>query len=237
MKKDKFIELEIADTIIERPQAFEIDGRLFYLYPVTLGKSLMLARLIESLDIDEKALTQNPFLEALSLCERKREIVTTIIAYHTIKRKQDLFNPRKIRNRCNQLKSVETEDLASLLLMVINTDKTEKFTKYLGIDKENQLKAKVAKFKDENGSTLTFGGKSAYGSLIDFACERYGWSYDYVVWGISYNNLRMIMSDSTSTTYLSEDERKKLRIPKDRTVINADDKRNLARIKQLFKEN
>lgn len=33
-----------------------------------------------------------------------------------------------------------------------------------------------------------FGGKSIWGALIDAACERYGWTFDYVVWGISYNN-------------------------------------------------
>lgn len=237
MKKDKFIELEIADTIIERPQAFEVDGRLFFLYPVTLGKYLLLTRMVEALEIDEKSVKKNPFLEALSICERKRSEVLRMISYHTIDKKEDLFNPKVIEERCSLLGTLGIEDLANILLIVLNFDKTAKFTKYLGIDKENELKSKVGRLKNDKGNTLTFGGKSTYGSLIDFACERYGWSYDYVVWGISYNNLRMMISDSTNSIYLSDDERKKLRIPKDRTIIDADDKNNLAKIKKLFKDN
>ena len=37
-------------------------------------------------------------------------------------------------------------------------------------------------------SSIAFGGKSIWGTLIDAACERYGWSYQYVLWGISYSN-------------------------------------------------
>ena len=40
-----------------------------------------------------------------------------------------------------------------------------------------------------------FGGKTIWGTLIDAACERYGWTFDYVVWGISYNNLTLMLKD------------------------------------------
>jgi hypothetical protein len=126
--------------------------------------------------------------------------------------------------------------LANLLSWVLSNDKTPEFLKYLGIDKENEYKAKVTKFKSDSGNSVSFGGKSVYGTLIDFACERYGWTYNYVVWGISYVNLKMLMNDSVSTQYLSKEELRKLHIPKDRTVISADSKENLKKMKKYFKD-
>ena len=59
-------------------------------------------------------------------------------------------------------------------------------------------------------NNLTFGGKTVYGSLIDAACERYGWTKDYVVWGIDYTSLRLMLADKVNSVYCSEDEMKKL---------------------------
>ena len=59
---------------------------------------------------------------------------------------------------------------------------------------------------------------------------------NYVVWGISYTNLRMLMADSISTVYLTADERKLLNIfdPKER--INADDPKNRELIKSMLED-
>ena len=37
-KEGKIIEMDIADTIMERPYEFHIGEMQFYLYPATLGK-------------------------------------------------------------------------------------------------------------------------------------------------------------------------------------------------------
>ncbi len=72
--------------------------------------------------------------------------------------------------------------------------------------------AKVNQAKDSKG-TFVFGGRTVWGSLIDAACERYGWPYDYVVWGVSYNNLTLMLKDKITSIYLSDEERKKAHIP------------------------
>ena len=45
------------------------------------------------------------------------------------------------------------------------------------------------------------GGRSPWGSFLDAACERYKWTYDYVMWEISYVNLTMMLSDAISIDY------------------------------------
>ena len=59
---------------------------------------------------------------------------------------------------------------------------------------------------------------------------------EYVVWGISYANLQMLMADSITSVYLSPEERKKLGITDNLEIINADDPKNRDLILGLLKE-
>ena len=79
------------------------------------------------------------------------------------------------------------------------------------------------------------GGKSIYGLLIDFACQRYGWTMDYVLWGISYVNLNMLFADDITTVYLSDEERKKLGRG-DGRMVDADDPKNRDLIRKMISE-
>lgn len=79
----KIIEMNIADTIMERPYGFRVNKRHFYLYPITLGKTYLLSRLIESLDMNTDIIKSNPYMEALRLCqEKKRYCLPTTILSH-----------------------------------------------------------------------------------------------------------------------------------------------------------
>ena len=49
MEDKEILEMGIADTIIEKPIGFIVDEQHFYIYPVTLGKTYILARLLKSL--------------------------------------------------------------------------------------------------------------------------------------------------------------------------------------------
>lgn len=235
--EDRNIQYDLADTIIERPNAFEVSGRPFYLYPVTLGKSYLLSRVMDSLELNEDNIRVNPYMEAMRVCKNHREEVLRLIVYHSFRRKKDLFDYKLIEARCRFFdNNISWEELTQLFLIVLSHDKSDKFIKHLGIDKELDLKHKVTSSKKEQGGSISFGGKSIYGTLIDFACERYGWSYEYVLWGISLVNLKMLMNDSVSTIYLTKDEQKKLRIPTDRTIVSGDSKENIAKMKKFFKD-
>lgn len=234
MSEDKkLIDMNIADTIIERPRGFKVNQCQFYLYPVTLGKTYLISRLVECLGINLEIIKANPYMEALRLCQEKKEIVCRILSYHTINKKEELFDYDFVQERCNFFyKEIDNDSMAQLLVMVLSEGDISAYIKHLGIDKEKEWQAKAMRAKKDNNS-LTFGGKSIYGTLIDTACQRYGWTFEYVVWGISYANLQLLLADSVTSIYLSDEERKRVNIPQDRDIINADDPANMAKIKAM----
>jgi hypothetical protein len=60
--------------------------------------------------------------------------------------------------------------------------------------------------------------------MIDRAAERYGWTKDYIVWGIDLASLQLMLADGIGTTHLSDEEREQLGVPvAGDIVIDADD--------------
>ena len=234
MEDKELLEMNIADTIIERPVGFNIGSQQFYLYPPTLGITYHLARLFKSLEADARLISANPYLEAIRLCTEKKEIVCRILSNYTFNRKEDVFDGIKVEARAKELSEVAAEELTTIFTIVLSGDNTEEFIKYFGIDKERLERSRIAAVKKDN-SSVTFGGKSTYGTLIEFACQRYGWTMDYVMWGISYANLKMLMADAITTIYLSEEDRKLLGKGAGE-VINADDPRNRELIRRMIGE-
>lgn len=233
LEDGKLIDMDIADTIIERPHGFKVNQRQFYLYPVTLGKTYLISRLVECLGINLEIIKANPYMEALRICQEKKESVCRILSYHTINKKEELFDYDFVQERCNFFyKEIDNDSMAQLLVMVLSERDISAYIKHLGIDKEKEWQAKAMRAKKDNNS-LTFGGKSIYGTLIDTVCQRYGWTFEYVVWGISYANLQLLLADSVTSIYLSDEERKRVNIPQDRDIINADDPANMAKIKAM----
>ncbi len=226
------LEMDIADTIMDRPKGFTIGGRHFFLYPVTLGKAYLVKRVIDKLEIDKDTLERQPFGEALRLVEKKKEECSLLIAYHSLKGKEDVLNSKKVEERKKFFfRELDSEGMATLLIYCLTADKTQKIMKHLKIDKEMERMQRVMKVKDSK-NTYQFGGVSVYGSIIDSACERYGWAFDYVVWGISYTNLQLLLRDSVKTIYLTDKEAKKCHVPqRGRTVDGNNEKELMAVIK------
>ena len=131
-----------------------------------------------------------------------------------------------------------TEDIATLMVMILTkSNDLSRFMKEYGIEKENERMRNVLRIKDSK-NTWSFGGLTIYGSLIGVACEKFHWSMDYVVWGISYNNLRLLLADSVQTITLSDKEARRVHIPNDNNSerINGDDKEAMNEfIKSNFK--
>lgn len=220
MDKDKQLELDIADTIIDRPKGFSVGRRHFYLYPLTLGKMHLQKRVIDNLDLNRELLQVNPYAEALRLVSEKKEDCCLLLAYHTLKTKRDILSNRTVTIRKNIfLKEIDNEDIATLLLSCLTGDRTAILIQRFGIDKELERMSEVMKAKS-NSNSFNFGGKSIYGALIDAACERYKWTYDYVVWKISYTNLQLMLKDSIKSVYLTDDEMKNVHINNMSTIID-----------------
>lgn len=224
MDKEKQLELDLADTIIDRPKGFSVGRRHFYLYPVTLGKMYLQKRVTENLDINTDLLQVNPYAEALRLVETKKVDCCLLLTYHTLQTKKEVLSNRIVTIRKNIfLREMDNDDIATLVLTCLTSDKTSLFIQHLGIDKELERMADVAKAK-ESKNTFNFGGKSVYGTLIDAACERYKWTFDYVLWEISYTNLWLLMKDKVTSIYLTDDEMKKSHINNTPGIIDGNSK-------------
>ena len=206
-----------------------------FLFPASLGKMFLVARVLDSMKVSQERLQKDPFSEAARLCKLERASVLRLIAFYTVREKDDHFDQFLIDNRISVLSALDEKELSTLLVMALTQDCSDKFIKEYGIDKERQLVQRIVKHKQEKGN-LTFCGKTVYGTLIDTACERYGWSFDYVVWGISYTNLRVITADSVVSMYLSKEDMRKLHVSADREVIDASDPKNFEKIKAMLEE-
>lgn len=232
---DKQIEMNVSDAIIEKPVRFELGKWKYNIYPPTLGKMQLLKNLYLSLDVDSRLLSANPLAEALRISKASTETVSRIIAYSTFSDKNSLMNTDKVHQRAELLKeNLDVEDMATLLTLILSCDNTDEFIRYFKIDADKELRERINRVKGE-GNSVTFGGKSIYGLLIDFACQRYGWTMDYVLWGISYVNLNMLFADAVTTVYLTDEERKQLGMGFGE-IIDADDPANRDLIREMISE-
>lgn len=239
------LEMDIDDALIEKTHGFIIESadgkgeRHFLLYPVTLGKAHLLKRHLDNLEINEENIKINPFLETLRVVEKNKFGVCKLIAYHTLKKKRDIFNNEVVEEIATFINENSSNDeIASLFLYILTRDNILEYKKHLGIAKENDRFRQVINYKErikKGRSDYSFGGKTIYGTLIDVACERYGWTLDYVLWGISLVNLQLMLSDRVQNIYLSDEEKKKIpsRLLNNADTINADDKANLEKILRM----
>ena len=236
-KTGYYTDMDIADAIIERPIKFHVDKARFCIYPPTLGKTLLIRRVMEGIGIDMEHVKANPYLEALRIAEEQRRRVCRIIACHTFYAKCDLMNDDKIERRADFFdKNLDREELAQLFMMTLAITDVSEFIRHLGIDKDRDKFNRVIKAKKSEGCSYNFYARSVYGTLIDHACSRYGWTMDYVLWGISYVNLQMLVADTSANVYLSKEEAKRAGVTPDRDVINGDDPRNSEMIKRMFSD-
>lgn len=221
------IEEMVSDSVLGSPLRFEVKGRSFYIPPKTLGKFILINRLRIQLGIDGENVKISPIAETLRVVEKNRELVARIIAYATAKNKHEVFDETFVRRRARYFsENIGIDDLATLLLYILDDSGLDKMREYLGINEEKKRKQKVISCKKSENS-YQFGGQSIFGTLLDFACQKYNWTLDYVVWGVSYNNLILLYEDSMDSIYLTDEEKKHCRVPAKR-----DDKVNASTDKE-----
>lgn len=226
----------IVDTIVERPHLFKVGETVYHLHQPCLGKVLIVSPLYQTLGLDRARLFRNTEAEVYRVTKEHREAVCQIIAIHSAPDKAHVFDEDFMTTSTETFDKLESKELATLLYYVLTSDSVEYVIHELGIDTDDKMREKVSRVKKDDKSSVTFGGRSIYGSLIDFACERYGWTYEYVLWGISYANLRLLMRDATTTSYLSEEERRKAHLSTDGISLRADDPANSEYIKTLLND-
>lgn len=213
-----------ADIVMEAPHAFSTDKETFRLYPLTLGKLMLVERLLKAMGIDKIGFAKWPVVEVIKLVQQHREECLTVIYYVTAKDKSECFDSGLRKTVVGRLtEQLTDEDIATLLVYILTEDKSDKVKAHYHIDEENEAMSTAIRAKDKGGS-LSFGGKTLLGTVIDQACERYGWTVDYAVWGVAYSTLMLMLADRVNTVYVSEDERKRIPariLQRDESVIKA----------------
>lgn len=215
--------IDISDTLIERPVSFCYKRRRYSIYPLSLGKLQLCSRLIGALGFDKISRDGELYGLALKSSQNRRNECLRLISYVTLPY-MDCLDESIVQERISNLRRIKANDLASVLVLFLMMDKTAAIMREFGMDKESKRLSEVLKVKaDTKNGSVSFGGKSIWGTLVDAACERYGWTYQYTVWGISYCNLQLLLADHIKTVLLTEEERKKCHISTDNTVIKATD--------------
>lgn len=228
------IQKDINDSIRERPEWIEIGNQRLAIYPATLGHILATQDAIRGLGMMING-GISPFTEALRVVREKRKDALYIIAVNTLRTGDEVNDPFCVSDRVELLGNMDDEDIASALVACLSKDnKVNDYEKHFGIDVDHDRRRRVMAVK-KSDNTFSFGGKSIYGTIIDAACQRYsGWTFQYVVWGISYTNLLMMMSDQISSIFLTDEERKNVHVSNDNDIINMDDPSNNRMILEKF---
>jgi hypothetical protein len=222
----------ISDAVLCVPHAFTVGGRQYALYPPSLGKTLLLEREISKLAINDNIMRFDASLEILRLVKERKRECCRIISYSTFKNKDDVLDARQVEERTDDFKDrLSDEDIARLVLVSLS-DVNMKILDDSGINVEQRRYAAACKYKQPS-HTLSFGGKTIFGLVLNPVCERYGWTLEYAIWGIPYVQLLAMFYDHIDTVMYTDEEWKEIP-PSLRNqsgdVVNADDPNNQAAI-------
>lgn len=237
MKADKYdIEEEFNDIVLGRPHVFTLGRKQFYLYPVTLAKYLLQKRLIAQLGFEETNLKVSTFLEVLRVVKDKRDLCCTIVAYNTLPNTQkDLFCHKSFVARKNCfVENISDEDLATLILYILNSQDASRYMKHFGLDKEREnLNIVMAVKRKHDKNNLTFNGKTILGNFIA-QLKEIGYTDDEILYEKGYVYLQLMLADKIVSLYVSDEEAKELPAFVDSKVIDANDPKNAQRLASLM---
>lgn len=225
-----------TDILLERPYLFEVDGERFAIYPPSLGVLSLMQIRLRKLNISQKALESVGSLELLRVADAQKDECCQLIAMATRRSHEDALDDRETQRIAETLsRGLGTDDVATLLVAALQFNRHQQWMDDAGISKERKRMVDVLRYKKRGGS-VSFGGKSIFGQLIDPAMERYGWSYEYTVWGISLAVLEILMADKVSEIIITDDDRKKIpaRLLETEDVISGDDPRNWKKMEQIM---
>lgn len=226
----------VIDAVLEKPIIFKLDGRFFSLYPPSLGVVLLASEIQKDVAIDETLLKYNESVAYLELVRTNRNKLLRLLALYSFKDRRCANDEEMVQARIKEFEKLEDSPLITLFVGVLQWNGREaKFIEHFGMDKEREERKKIQDYKKKNNKGgVTYGGLSMWGNLLDMAAERYGWTYDYIMWGISALNLNMMLGDSITSIYLTDEEANDLHLHQN--TINADDPKNADMIRQLLKE-
>jgi len=224
-----------TDIIIEKPYEFTVGRKHFRLYPVTLAKTFLLKQHIDGLSINWEVLKGNPYVEGLRLAETEKRKCCQILAIHTAPNTyKDLYNSQAMATRRNIFETLNARDIATLLLYVLKSDKTDSVLKETGlVEERRRLQQTLAVKSDTSKNNITFGGLTLMGSFIAPLMEM-GFTHSEILYERSYSYLRLMLADKVTSLYLTDEEYGKLPPSVNPNILNGDDPESFKKLKSLF---
>lgn len=234
---------DMIDTLLGVANDIEIDGRKFTAGRATLGKMFLLQRAIKRIHPDitfeegeTNALYTMAGLMQLANNAGRADDIYRIVAIQLSNTRHELLSASYQEETKEYLKAHLTPtEVCALFLNLKTFEDVSKYQDELGITTELMRMERVGKVKEAGGS-VSFCGCSLWGTLIDQAAERYGWTLDYILWGITFANLQMLLADHPKTMYLTEKERKQAHVSTDRKRIDGNDKTAMAQFAAELKQ-
>lgn len=222
-------QIDLIDVITERPISINVGGKHYFLYQPSLGKILLIQKVMS-----EAGAT---FSDIPTLCAKRRRTCCKVVAYSVLCNRRQFFNSVLINELTDELDAgLSFEDLGKLMFVIKRQNDTKELEKALRMNEDDDNRRRVSKHKEEKGNSIVFGGRSIYGNFIDAACQRYGWTLDYLLWDISFANVHFMLKDAVNSVYLSDKEQKELHVYRTDSLIDGNDARNLDLIKKLTEE-
>lgn len=228
--------LEMADAIIELPIGVSTGGQLFYIYPPSFGTSILIGKHCKDAGITDVNISKLGVIGLLKLMNTQKDLMAHILAICSFSDRKQACHEELVSERAKFLKKVNPQEAAGIVHSILSVnEQLSKFCEESGINKENRLRKKVIDLKNDANSSISFGGKTLYGKMFTQVCEKYHWTLDYAVWGISFINLNMMLIDAASSVFLTEEERKQIKIPKEiEEDISADNPTNSREIEKFL---
>lgn len=219
---------DLIDVLTERPISFRVNGKRYTMYQPTLGKVLLIQK-----ELADRKLN---FSDIPTLCTKERALCCKLVALSCLYNRKQLFNEVLVKTITDELDyALDLEGLSKLIYLIKRFNDTDELAKAIGLHEDDDTRVKISRMKSQKDSSLVLGGHSIYGTLIDAACQRYGWKVEYLLWEVSYANVHFMMKDAISPVYLSEEDRKKLHV-KSGEMIDAGDPKNNDIIAKMLKD-
>lgn len=126
----------LEEIVRDQVVTFTAKGKTYNVYPISLGKKFLINRQLQNIQFDDELGKKIPMLEVMRVCEKHKDTVLRILAYATIKTKDDVLNNIKVKDRIKAFNdALSVRDMASLLTPILN-DYTPILIKHFGVEEE-----------------------------------------------------------------------------------------------------
>lgn len=161
---------------------------------ISLGKFLKMQQIADGIGVN--LLSAGLFSSVIPVIDLHKGEIAQIIALATLDGKDEVNDKIELTRRTNLFsKNFDQASLLDMLNIISRMVDVKEMQDQSGITEElKKRKKKLATYE-------TYGGLTIWGSLISYVLSKYHWTYDYTVWGISYQNLNMLLSDEMGVDY------------------------------------